>query len=93
MKNKLITTTVILAVLAVAIYFLAPRKPHALTITSIVTTDDVHVSAQIQGRLQKLLVREGDAVRKGELLAVIQPRELKADKTFYEGASRSRQRR
>ena len=47
------------------------------------TTDEVIVSAEIQGRLQQLMVKEGDAVTNGQLLAVIQPKEQKADAAFY----------
>jgi len=48
-----------------------------------VTTDEVIVSPEIQGRLQQLLVKEGDAVTNGELLGVIQPQEQLADVAFY----------
>ena len=47
------------------------------------TTNDVIVSPQIAGQLQKLLVKEGDIVKKGQLLAVISPDELRADTAFY----------
>jgi len=37
----------------------------------------------VQGRLQELLAKEGDAVKQGQLLGVIQPQEWKADMAFY----------
>src|SRR5262249_30679191 len=49
----------------------------------IVTTDEVIVSSEIQGRLQQLLAAQGDWVTNGQLLAVIQPQEWKADVAFY----------
>jgi len=52
-------------------------------LTGIVTTDEVIVSPEIQGRLEQLLVSEGDAVTNGELLAVIQPQLQLADMAFY----------
>ncbi len=52
-------------------------------LTGIVTTDEVIVSPEIQGRLQQLFVKEGDVVTNGQLLAVIQPQEWKADEAFY----------
>ena len=83
MKTRLKIIIVILIAAALAIYIWTSRKPRSLTLTGIVDTDDVQVSSQIQGRLQQLLVRRGDVVRKGQLLAVIQPHELKADLAFY----------
>ena len=49
----------------------------------MVTTDEVIVSSEIQGRLQQLLVKEGDLVTNGELLAQIQPEQWRADMAFY----------
>jgi HlyD family secretion protein len=54
-----------------------------LVLTGIVTTDEAIVSSEIQGRLQHLLVHEGDTVTNGQLLAVIQPAEQQADLAFY----------
>ncbi|HWD92023.1 MAG TPA: efflux RND transporter periplasmic adaptor subunit [Verrucomicrobiae bacterium] len=76
-------------VVAAVIYFVAVRPPGEIVLTGIVTTDEVIVSPQIQGRLQQVLVREGDAVTNGQLLAVIQPQTEQADMTFYENTERS----
>jgi multidrug resistance efflux pump len=65
------------------IYYKAVTRPQAIVLTGIVTTNDVLVSSQIQGRLSRLLVKEGDVVTAGQLLAVIEPEELRADKAFY----------
>jgi HlyD family secretion protein len=54
-----------------------------LVVTGIVTTHEVNVSPMIQGRLNRLLVREGDTVKAGDLLALIDPQELQADRSFY----------
>ena len=58
-------------------------SPGEIVLTGIVTTDEVIVSPEIQGRLQQLFVKEGDAVTNGELLGVIQPQEQQADVAFY----------
>ena len=76
-------------VLAVVIYLVLIRPPHEIVLTGIVTTDEVIVSPQIQGRLQQVLVSEGDAVTNGQLLAVIQPQTEQADMAFYENTERS----
>jgi HlyD family secretion protein len=64
-------------------YFYLHRAPAALVLTGIVTTDDVIVSPQIGGQIEQLLVKEGDAVKKAQLVAVIVPDELRADTAYY----------
>ncbi len=83
MKRRLAVIAVILAVAAVGLYFWMSHRPRSLTFTGIVATDDVQVSSQIQGRLQRLLVQQGDTVKRGQLLAVVQPQEWEADKAYY----------
>src|SRR5690349_19787712 len=67
----------------VVIYVTLVRSAQELVLTGIVTTDEVIVSSEIQGRLQQLLVQQGDVVTSNQLLALIQPQEWKADLTFY----------
>jgi HlyD family secretion protein len=83
MKRKIPILILILAVVAGGIYYATARQSSEIVLTGIVTTDDVIVSPEIQGRLQQLLVKEGDAVSKGELLGVIQPQEQQADVAYY----------
>jgi HlyD family secretion protein len=52
-------------------------------LTGIVTTNDVIVSPQIAGQIERLLVKEGDEVQKDQLLAVLKPDELKAETAYY----------
>jgi HlyD family secretion protein len=60
------------------------RLPAApLVLTGIVTTNDVIVSPQIAGQIGQLLVTDGEAVKKDQLLAVIVPDELKADTAYF----------
>jgi multidrug resistance efflux pump len=83
MKRK-IPVWALLAVAAIlVIYSFTSRRNKTLIVTGLITTDHVIVSSEVQGRLQHLLVGPGDAVKKGDLLAQIQPREWKADMTFY----------
>ena len=64
-------------------YWYVNRPPSELVLTGIVTTDDVIVSPQIQGRIDQLLVAEGDVVEKGALLAILSPDELREERAFY----------
>ena len=84
MKRKALPVILILAALAAAaIYYAKSRRAADIELTGIVTTDEVVVSSQVQGRLSQLLVKEGDAVKQGQLLALILPLEQKADVAFY----------
>lgn len=84
MIRKMIVPLFVLAVVAATIvYYKATTRSRNLVLTGIVTTNDVILSSQIQGQLAQLLVKEGDAVKAGQLVAVIEPEELRADKAFY----------
>jgi multidrug resistance efflux pump len=58
-------------------------RPSVLQLTGIVTTNDVIVSPQIGGQIERLAVAQGDAVKKDQPIAVIAPDELKADTAYY----------
>jgi len=81
-RSRLIALLLILAAAGGA-YAFASRGPATLTLTGIVTTNDVIVSSQIGGQIGRLLVNEGDAVEKDQLIATIAPEELKADTAYY----------
>jgi HlyD family secretion protein len=63
-------------------------RPGPLVLTGIVTTNDVIVSPQVSAQLSTLLVKEGDRVDAGQLLAELAPGELAADRSY---ASQSEQ--
>ena len=85
MKKSLniILVLLVLAAIGGGVGYTLTRPPGEIILTGIVTTDEVIVSPEIQGRLQQLLVKEGDAVTNGELLAVIQPEEQQANMAFF----------
>src|SRR5262245_34605833 len=83
---KRLRPLLILALVAAAsygAYAYLSRPPTSLTLTGIVTTNDVIVSPQIAGQIERLLVKEGDEVQKDQLLAVLTPDELKAETAYY----------
>ena len=83
-KRWLLILLVLLVLGAVAgLYYAIRSGRHVLVLTGIVTTDEVTVSSEIQGRLQQLLVNQGDTVQRSQLLARIQPQEWKAEASFY----------
>jgi multidrug resistance efflux pump len=79
--KKLLPLLIVLAAGA-AIYLYATRPPTELVLTGIVTTNDVVVSPQIGGRLQKVLVDEGQTVTPDQVLAEIAPDELRAESAY-----------
>jgi RND family efflux transporter MFP subunit len=82
-KLKISILILVLAVVAGGIYYATARQSGEIILTGIVTTDEVIVSPEIQGRLQQLFVKEGDTVSNQELLGVIQPEEQRADVAYY----------
>jgi HlyD family secretion protein len=83
MKRRIPILILLLAVLAAGIYYATAWRTGGIILTGLVTTDEVIVSSEIQGRLQQLCVQEGDVVTNGELLAVIQPATEQAEMDFY----------
>jgi HlyD family secretion protein len=83
MKRRFLIILLLAAVIAVGGYFAFVAHTGAIVLTGIVTTDEVVVSSEIQGRLQHLFVQQGDTVTNGQLIAIIQPQERKADLDFY----------
>ncbi len=80
--KKLLLLLIIVA-LGGGTYYYVSARPRALVLTGIVTTNDVVVSPQIGGQIERLAVAEGDAVKKGQVVAVIAPDELRADMSYY----------
>ena len=83
MKRKIAIAVAAAAVCAGVACVVWWRKPGALVLTGVVTTDEVIVGPEIQGRLQALLVKPGDTVTNGQLVAVIHPAEWDAEMKFY----------
>ena len=82
MRNLVVLLVVGLAAAGGYQYYQRSR-PSVLVLTGIVTTNDVIVSSQIGGQIEKLLAAEGDLVKRDQLVAVLKPDELKADTAYY----------
>jgi HlyD family secretion protein len=83
LRTRLLTLLVLALAGGGGWYAYTRSRPTELILTGIVTTNDVIVSPQIAGQIGQLLVSEGDVVKKGQLVAVIVPDELKADTAYY----------
>jgi HlyD family secretion protein len=83
MKRRLPLILLVAAVLIGSVIYAWLHRPQDLILTGMVTTDEIIVSPQIQGRLQHVWVREGDTLTNGQLIADIQPETQQADLTYY----------
>ena len=63
--------------------YLSRRAAGTLALTGIVTTNEVIVSALIPGRVERLLVSQGDSVLPDQLVAELAPGELAADRDYF----------
>ena len=83
MKGKKLAVILIIAAVAIIVYLVLHRPSNQVVLTGVVTTDEVIVSPEIQGRIEKLLVNQGDVVTNGQLIARIEPELWSADAAFY----------
>lgn len=82
-KRRLLLLVVVLLLIGFGIWWTLSSHSAKTVLTGIVTTDEVIVSSEIQGRLQELLVAQGQNVEQGQLVARIQPKEWQANAAFY----------
>ena len=77
-RNRFFILLGIIFVIAAVYYRFSTDHSKDLVLIGTVDSNQVIVSAQVEGRIQKLLVDEGTAVKAGELIAVLDPSELQA---------------
>jgi len=79
MKPKLIIPIIVIAVAAVAAYSMGWfRHDNSLQGSGTVEARDIRVGSKIGGRIDKVLVREGDSVEAGQVLITFDDKELLA---------------
>ncbi len=72
-RNRFFILLGIIFLIALGYYFFSTPSNKDLVLIGTVDSNQVIVSPQTQGRLQKLLVDEGTPVKAGQLIAVIDP--------------------
>lgn len=77
-RNKFFILLGIIFVIAVGYYYFSTDHTRDLVLIGTVDANQVIVSAQVEGRIEKLLVDEGTPVKAGDLIAVLDPSELRA---------------
>ena len=69
----------VILLIAVVVYLLTTPRGGDIPLTGIVDGNEVIVSPQITGRMIRLTVDEGAEVKKGDLIAELDPKELQAN--------------
>jgi multidrug resistance efflux pump len=87
MRKRLPVLLAAVLIIGAGVYFVLRARATTLTLTGLVTTNDVIVSSQIGGQIGQLRVKEGDIVTKDQVLALIVPDELRADSAYYAHAA------
>ncbi len=82
--RRIFVLLLIIGVIGTAYYFLTTDRNKGLTLIGTVDANQVIVSSNIQGRIEKLLVDEGTEVKAGDPIAVIDSTELNAEKQAAE---------
>jgi HlyD family secretion protein len=75
-RNKFFMLLGVIFVIAAAYYYFSTPHSRDLVLIGTVDSNQVIVSAQVEGRIQRLLVDEGTPVKAGDLIAVLDPSEL-----------------
>src|SRR5712675_2048710 len=75
-RNRVFMLLGIVFVVAAIYYVFSADHSKDLVLIGTVDANQVIVSAQVEGRIQKLLVDEGTPVKAGDLIAVLDPSEL-----------------
>lgn len=75
-RNRFFMLIGIIFIMAAIYYLFSADHSKDLDLIGTVDANQVIVSAQVEGRIQKLLVDEGTPVKAGDLIAVLDPSEL-----------------
>jgi HlyD family secretion protein len=79
MNRKRLVVIAIILVLGIAAYVWASSRPQPLVASGTVEARDIRVGSKVGGRIEQVLVREGDHVEAGQVLVTFDDRELKAN--------------
>ena len=77
-RNRVFLILALLTVGSLIWYFVTVRPTRDLQLIGTVDANEVVVSAKIQGRIQTLMVDEGQEVKAGQLIAIIESDDLEA---------------
>ena len=88
-RNRVFLILGLLTIGSLIWYFVTVRPTGDLQLIGTVDANEVMVSARIPGRIQSLLVDEGQDVKAGQLIAVIESEDLQAARMAAEATATS----
>jgi len=90
MSRKSVILVLLVAILALAgyIWWNGSAETGGFIISGIIEADDIHVGSKIGGRVLKVVTKEGQTVKEGEILALLETRELDASLAEAQAALR-----
>ena len=80
-RNRFFILLGIIFVISATYYYFSTDHTNDLVLIGTVDANQVIVSAQVEGRIQKLYVDEGTPVKAGDLIADLDPSELQAQQS------------
>lgn len=82
MKKRIPIVIVALAIIGTGVWYFALRSPatdpNIIKLSGRIEGNDAAVSAKVSGRIREISVREGDQVKSGQLIAVIDDEQVRA---------------
>jgi multidrug resistance efflux pump len=88
-RNRVFLILGLLTIGSLIWYFVTVRPSGDLQLIGTVDANEVVVSAKIPGRIQTLLVDEGDTVKAGQLIATVESDDLQAARAAAEATANS----
>jgi HlyD family secretion protein len=88
-RNRIFVILGVLFLISLCWYFFTANRTEDLQLIGTVDANEVVVSSRIPGRIEKLLVDEGDTVKAGQLIATIQSDDLAAARNAAEATAAS----
>lgn len=92
-RNRVFMILALLTVGSLIWYLVTVRPTGDLQLVGTVDANEVVVSSRIQGRIQNLTVDEGQEVKAGQLIAIIQSDDLEAARKAAEATAKSQKAR
>ena len=77
-RNRVFIILALLTIGSLIYYFVTVRPTGDMQLIGTVDANEVVVSSRIAGRIQKLTVKEGDTVKAGQVIAIIESDDLEA---------------
>lgn len=81
MKKKILVIVLLIAIISGTVYFLTREKKNTdeLTLYGNIEIRQVDLSFQVSGQIEKMLKEEGDSVKKGELVAILDDKDYRSN--------------